>query len=703
MPGQPGRLARLAILAGAAVLAESGVAAAHVAAVDIYQYASECVAVRDSATGRYIGRDAFGYLMNPSIDGATPFRMQATGLGSYLLYGPDGNMPEARTSSRVAPTPQAGPAADWRVKARGGKLRLTNVSTGRNLAVSWLGRVNQSFSSNFRWRFEPFHGCSTFPEVEVNAEGAPSMGRESGAEVKGFLDAHVHVTAFEFLGGLFHCGRPWSPYGVTDALKDCADHAPDGSLALAENLLSYGTLTGTHSNDGWPNFDGWPKHFSLTHEGTYWKGIERAWRGGLRILVADLVENRALCEIYWLKKNSCLDMDSLRLQASKLNELQDYIDAQFKGPGQGFFRIVRSPAEARAVINQGKLAVIMGVEMSQPFDCLYRDGVEDCSRERIDQGLQELWDLGVRSMFPVHKFDNAFGGTAMDSGFTGVLVNIGNKWMTGRWWRAESCPEGEHDQSPTNLSGDNQEWYEFLRDYVAPSFGGDLPAYPPGPICNVRSLTHFGEYLIHRMIDIGMIVETDHLSVKGRDLVLDILEARRYSGVITSHSWGDDTSRIRIQALGGIVSPYANAAPRFIDDWQEARVTQPGGFYWGIGYGTDTNGLGAQPAPRPDAIHNPVTYPYTSFDGSTTLHQNRWGRRLWDFNIDGGAQYGLFPDWVEDMSHVGGPDIVEDLARGAEAYLQMWERAQNASLQPPMPVRGPLEPGDAPGIRRDRR
>jgi microsomal dipeptidase-like Zn-dependent dipeptidase len=676
MLGQRRRLSRVSILAGAAVLARSGVAAAQVAAVDIYQYASECIAVRDSSTGRYMSREDSGYSMEPSIEGATPFRMQATGLGSYLLYGPDGSMPEGKASGRVTPTADAGPTADWRVEAKGDKLRLTNVSTGEDLSVSWLGRVTQSQSATYRWRFEPFHGCSTFPEVEVNAEGAPSTGQGSGAEVRGFLDAHVHVTAFEFLGGRFHCGRPWSRYGVMDALKDCPDHAPDGRFAVAENLLSYGTLTGTHSNDGWPNFDGWPKYFSLTHEGTYWKAIERAWRGGLRIMVADLVENRALCEIYWLKENSCLDMDSLRLQARALNELQDYIDAQFKGPGKGFLRIVRSPAEARAVISEGKLAVVIGVEMSQPFDCLYRDGVEECSFERIDQGLQEVWDLGVRSMFPVHKFDNAFGGTAMDSGFTGVLVNIGNKWMTERWWQAESCPEGEHDQSPANLSFDNQQWYEFLREYVAPRFDGDLPAYPPGPICNVRGLTHFGEYLIHRMIDIGMIVETDHLSVKGRDLVLDILESRGYSGVITSHSWGDDTSRIRIQALGGIVSPYANTTTRFISDWQDARETQPAGFYWGIGYGTDTNGLGSQAAPRPDAVANdPVTYPYMSFDGSTTMHQNRWGHRLWDFNADGASHYGLFPDWVEDMSHVAGRDIVHDLARGAEAYLQMWERA----------------------------
>ena len=85
---------------------------------------------------------------------------------------------------------------------------------------------------------------------------------------------------------------------------------------------------GTHDSDGWPSFAGWPRADSLTHEGTYWRWIERAWRGGLRIMVNDLVENRALCEIYPLKAGtSCNEMDSVRLQAQDMLALQDYIDA----------------------------------------------------------------------------------------------------------------------------------------------------------------------------------------------------------------------------------------------------------------------------------------------------------------------------------------------------------------------------------------
>ena len=652
---------------------------------DVYQYAGECVTVRDAWTSRYVVANALGYTVSFQRSAATPFRMQATGLGSYLLYGPDARMPAAAGPNYVGAivTPQQ--RADWLVTPALGALQLTNLSTGQNLSVA-LGWLVQSDGPNPRWRFDAAGGCATFPEVEVNVEGTPTAG-SAGAPVKGFADVHVHVTAFEFLGGRFHCGRPWSRYGAPDALRDCPDHGTDGTFAIAENLLSAGSLTGTHSNKGWPDFTGWPRHESLTHEGTYWKGIERAWRGGLRIMVADLVENRALCEIYWLKKNPCGDMDSLRLQAKDLHDLQDYIDAQFKGPGRGFFRIVKSPQEARAVIAAGKLAVVMGVETSQPFDCLYRDGVELCSEAQIDSGLEELWNLGVRSMFPVHKFDNAFGGTAMDGGTTGLLVNLGNQYMTGRWWEVSACPGTDSDKTPAGFGPTLPPFVVSLAQLppdrtvfdaalTAPLAAEPLPSYPSGPVCNVRGLTGLGEYLINRMIDKGMLIEADHLSVRARAQVMTMLESRGYSGVITSHGWADDTSQLRIQALGGFVAPYADTTREYIDNWQKARAGHSSAYLRGFGFGTDTNGLGKQAAPRPGAAtDNPVTYPFSSVDGLLTIQQSRWGTRSWDFNSAGASHYGLFIDWIEDMKHVAGQEIVDDLANGAEAYLQMWERA----------------------------
>jgi hypothetical protein len=51
------------------------------------------------------------------------------------------------------------------------------------------------------------------------------------------------------------------------------------------------------------------------------------------------------------------------------------------------------------------------------------------------------------------------------------------------------------------------------------------------------------------------------------------------------------------------------------------------------------------------------------------------GSRVYDIDADGVGHYGPYPDGVEDLHVIAGPEIVADLARGAEAYPQMWERA----------------------------
>jgi microsomal dipeptidase-like Zn-dependent dipeptidase len=645
--------------------------------IDIYAFAGRCWTLKDETSGRFVAKDALGWVVTANQSRATPFTLQATGLGRYLFYGPGGAMPSVGPVDVVTSTTTPGPAADWIISARERRVSFRSVSNNRGLTVTSAGRLGHSSVVEARWSLVTAGGCTAFPEVQVNATGNPFRGGSPTAAVRGFVDAHGHIAAFQFLGGEFHCGRPWSPYGVTVALQDCEDHQPNGAGAVAENFFTTGTPVGTHSTQGWPAFDGWPRPESLTHEGTYWKSLERAWRGGQRLIVNLLVQNRALCEIYPLKSSACNDMESIRIQAREMFALQDYIDAQFRGPGKGFLRIVRSPAEARRAINDGKLAVVLGTEVSEVLDCGLQNDVPQCTAAEIDAGLDELYAMGVRSVFPIHKFDNALGGTAMDSGATGILVNLGNKYATGRWWQAGPCPPGsETDKTPDNLtSGDRAALQAIFGAGIAPAFD-DFPAYGAGPLCNVRGLTALGAHAINAMIDRGMLVETDHMSARARDAALDILEARHYpGGVVTSHSWGGMASQQRIQNLGGFVAPAAKDSPDFVESWQMARAMHPAGAPFGVGFGSDMNGLAHQADPR-GASANPVTYPYRTFDGGTTMDRQRSGSRVWDINTDGVAQYGLFPDYVEDLRKQAGNQIVTDLANGAELYLQMWARAE---------------------------
>ena len=91
--------------------------------------------------------------------------------------------------------------------------------------------------------------------------------------------------------------------------------------------------------------------------------------------------------------------------------MQDYIDAQEGGPGHGWFRIVTSPAEARDVIRAGKMAVVLGIETSNLFDCFLVPAPQSIPPAReadVVATLDRYYDRGVRAIFPVHKYDNAF-------------------------------------------------------------------------------------------------------------------------------------------------------------------------------------------------------------------------------------------------------------------------------------------------------
>ncbi|HEX6246832.1 MAG TPA: hypothetical protein VFZ64_03085, partial [Nocardioidaceae bacterium] len=379
---------------------------------DRYAMAGGCYAI--GTGGRWVVRDGDGFRATAADPGeAEPFHFQATDLGKYLLYGKLEDFVSAGStgpagllgsSDAVVSADRPSKRADWKVAERDGTFRLRLPAVGKALGVDEEGRLVLA-DDPVGIEIRRTDSCADWPEVETNVTGRPHRGETPFAEVRGYTDAHTHGMAYEFLGGEVHCGKPWDPYGVEYALVDCDDHtATGGNGAVLESFLSGRP---NHDPVGWPTFKDWPAPDSLTHEGTYHAWMERSWRGGLRLFVNLLTENNKLCEIYPLKRNSCDDMDSIRLQAKRLKEFERYIDAQSGGPGEGWYRIVRSPFEARRVINEGKLAVVMGIETSVVFGCTMKADVPQCTPEEIERQLDEVHDLGVRQMELVNKFDNA--------------------------------------------------------------------------------------------------------------------------------------------------------------------------------------------------------------------------------------------------------------------------------------------------------
>ncbi|MEU7321057.1 discoidin domain-containing protein [Streptomyces griseoviridis] len=501
-------------------------------------------------------------------------------------------------------------------------------------------------------------------DVRTGVTGEPFTGTDARGEVRGFVDAHNHLFSNEAFGGRLICGKVFSAAGVADALADCPEHYPDGSLALFDYITHGGD--GKHDPTGWPTFKDWPAYDSMTHQANYYAWVERAWRGGQRVLVNDLVTNGMICSVYPFKVRSCDEMTSIRLQARLTYDLQAFIDTQYGGPGKGWFRIVTDSAQARQVVEQGKLAVVLGVETSEPFGCKQILDIAQCGKADIDKGLDELYALGVRSMFLCHKFDNALCGVRFDEGGLGTAINVGQFLSTGTFWQTETC-KGPQADNPIGTAASAAEG-----DLPA---GVRVPAYDSGARCNVRGLTDLGEYAVRGMMQRKMMLEVDHMSVKATGQALDIFEAASYPGVLSSHSWMDLNWTERVYSLGGFVAQYMHGSEAFTAEAARTRALRTA-YGVGYGFGTDFNGIGDHPAPRGADAADRVVYPFRSADGGSVVDRQTSGQRTFDLNTDGAAHVGMIPDWIEDIRRVGGQGVVDDLFRGAESYLGTWQSTE---------------------------
>ncbi|WP_433828109.1 hypothetical protein ACQP2E_01590 [Actinoplanes sp. CA-015351] len=632
-----------------------------------------CVTLQTS--NGYVFKDSVGYGYTSTASKAEKFRFEATQLGRYSIRDSTSAPIYQSVVSWIWAGADYGDRADWTATVSEGKYKFTSTATGQQMGV-YLGGLGAGSST---YTLTAASGCAAIPDIATGVTGTPAAGVDANGKLVGWIDAHAHVTAAEAFGGSLHCGDPYASGGVTVALKGCASHGTLGWGALLEAIIA-GTDPINSAEDGWPTFGDWPQNDTMLHEASYFRSLERAWKSGQRVLNVLLVANRVICELT-PEHTSCDEMDQIRAQAAYLKKMQDYVDARSGGPGKGWFRLAKTPAEVRAIAATGKLAVTIGVENSELFGCREIKDVPQCTTADIDAGLDELEAIGVSGMYPVHKFDNAFGGTRFDEGVTGAAINVGQLLSSGHWWTATSCT-GPSDNEQPIVSDD---FAKLLQLGVGLPAGAVLPVYPSGKICNTRGLTSLGAYLIQEMIERGMIIHIDHMGVKTAQAVLDIATQAGYPGVTSVHTWSDPTIVNRILGLGGFVASYAFAASddgqdtgTFLDEWRAHQALTNASKITGYGVGTDVNGLGPQAAPRLNAGSSPLTYPFTATNG-TTVTKQVYGTRTFDLNTDGVAQYGLYADWITDLINQSGSDATKlrkQLLSGAESYTVMWEKAR---------------------------
>ncbi|MDC3123260.1 ricin-type beta-trefoil lectin domain protein [Gammaproteobacteria bacterium] len=609
---------------------------------------------------------------------------------------------------------------------------FTSSQDGRRLGLDSSEDLTFETGSTPEQHFElqPAQRCNPYHEVTTNVEGDRSVLRgDVNSPVRGWIDAHSHVTSFMAMASVVFHGKPIDERGPNYSLGDSTwTHGQDSYNDLVGRVLT-GDFD-PRNTEGWPNFPDWPTNTQLTYSLYHYRWLELAYLSGQRLMVTHLVENEVLCHaantlnIYKppLDRTLCDPRQSIKNQARYMWDLQDSIDEQFGGPGQGFFRIFTSPEEARQVIAQGKLAVVMGVEVSELFNCGLNDIWEfafqgtplsdadfACDWNDVDQELDALYDLVVRSLFRIHRFDSKFGGTALETG----IFAYGNALSSGHLFKTEACDvntKGAELSGPPIFGEGASRLLKLAFEKIGIGTDIDLLDYD-GDIdhCNMRGLSPLGAYLINRMTDKKMLIEVDHASAKAFIDILDIASERDYSGLVSSHSWthvqpGDASlhpSMERMLRMGGFAAPYhANVTKSyevhgkrsFYIDKGISRyldVVKDTPFVQGVGIGSDISGLGGQPGPRDTVSVDPLQYPSVSELG-LKFHRQQTGNRVFDLNVDGMAHYGLMADNLEDIRQRGDSGTYEAIMNSAEAYLQMWERATANSDETYAPVAEPF-------------
>jgi microsomal dipeptidase-like Zn-dependent dipeptidase len=445
--------------------------------------------------------------------------------------------------------------------------------------------------------------------------------------------------------------------------------------------------------------------------------IRRSWQYGQRVMVALSHNNRVIGDLVTLGGAGPVtgvtdDQASSALQIEEIKRLvADHSD---------FMAVARTPDELRRIVEGGRLAVVLGVEIDKIGN--FEPGT---TTDAIGREIDALYDSGVRYVLPIHVTDNVFGDSALYQDFYNLLnlVENGSWWTVGCAARADEVgfealglpsifnivPRPPNAPSfPTYLS------CRFLRNGVS-EFDGHVNAR------TATGLTTLGDFALDAMMKRGMIVDIDHMSDRAANRTLARATAVPGGGypIVSGHSGvrsrttpglGAENSRTtaqlaRIACLGGMFGLGTDGAQAAAWTGQYARGYEvmrrafapnglcPQGSPLGVGFmglGTDTNSLVKTPGPtlpgRFANIYNIANddAPFGKLPLSTT------GTRTWNYNVDGVAHYGMFPDFLRDVrtlpasATMTGKQIFDDqMMYGADYFYRMWLKADTQKVKVP--------------------
>lgn len=511
----------------------------------------------------------------------------------------------------------------------------------------------------------------------------------SAPKVKGLADLHVHMMAEDAFGGAWFHGThdagpvdcdggfppsdharvkqdlralleqcpptsliPWSAGGIVSALFGA-------SGAAASELI--GKIPGTEGDTGLhlgrrrANTD-FPRWDTIAHHQVWERWLEEAHARGLSLMVMSAVTFDFLCKLMpdANRVRPCDEGADIDAQLAKTHD--------FVARNASWTEIALSAADARRIIGEGKLAIVLSVEASG----LFENGGD------WRTVFEHLWSQGVRTLQMAHQLDNRFVGAALHNPIFHVAEYVKN------------C---------------------HIDTDCGKTIGGVTLGFDVDASCkNVRGLTAEGADFAHEMMKRGMPIDLAHVSERGTADLFALAQQNGYYPLYLSHAhfreiMNPDLAATEkttpagvvrmVRQTGGLVGlrtahdeTHGYAGSGVPNDCAGSSKSFAQAFAFGqkelkvgLALGSDFNGFIQQTRPRfgPNGACSAGSDPA----GQAALQT---GAGNTDFDTKGLAHIGLVPDLLADLGRMG--IDTSPLDDSAERYLAMWERASAVRTGP---------------------
>ena len=505
-------------------------------------------------------------------------------------------------------------------------------------------------------------GCTAFPEVEHQRERPPVRRRlvvPGGPRLRRPARARADPRVPRRPGDL----RPAvPPLRRTAALVDCPDHRlADGSRRGARGRARRQTRPpATTRSAGRPSPTGPTRTRSPTSRSTT---SGSSARGAPACASTPACSSRTR-PLHGLPAEEELVRRQrlVRLQAKGMREMQDYIDAQYGGPGGA--GTASSPTRSRPEGDQRRASSrwSWASRTSVPLGCNVQLGAAHLHRgSRSTRELAEMTKLGVSQMEldqqVRQRASPAWPATAATTGTIDQQRQLPeHRPLLGACRPAHAAP-----RTSTTTAG-----HLTATPAEPPRAGRDLrrdrqlfgarrqpcPCTRPARTATSSGLSPLGEHLDQRDDRQG-----DHLRPRpherqARNAGARHLEARAATPASCRATRGRTPDAYpRIYKLGGFIAPYAGDSTGFVRSGAEHLRVGRHPLLLRLRLRRRHQRLRREGRPARRRRGEPGDLPV---QGPRRRHGSTGSSavRVYDVNTDGVAHYGLYPDWIEDLEHV---------------------------------------------------